>query len=198
VIEVGMISEILSPRTLSSESIGFRTFRSPTRFVSPPRFCRYRVWHGAPAEASDSPWRQGFSVVNASSDLDLVLTLDDVPPLAMLADLREAFRSCPRVSTASSICQSEASHSTNFSARADRVLVAHRRWPVTDQSGPVDVMIAFLYPGQGAQHAGLLRALPGSAATRRTLEEAAELLRLSTSSTPQKRWRRPRMLNWRC
>jgi malonate decarboxylase epsilon subunit len=37
-------------------------------------------------------------------------------------------------------------------------------------------MIAFLYPGQGAQHAGMLSALPGSAATRRTLEEAAELL----------------------
>jgi malonate decarboxylase epsilon subunit len=37
-------------------------------------------------------------------------------------------------------------------------------------------MITFLYPGQGAQHAGMLSTLPGSAATRRTLEEAAELL----------------------
>jgi malonate decarboxylase epsilon subunit len=37
-------------------------------------------------------------------------------------------------------------------------------------------MIAFLYPGQGAQHAGMLANLPGSAATNRTLEEAAELL----------------------
>jgi malonate decarboxylase epsilon subunit len=37
-------------------------------------------------------------------------------------------------------------------------------------------MIAFLYPGQGAQHAGMLTALPDSAATRNTLEEAAELL----------------------
>jgi malonate decarboxylase epsilon subunit len=37
-------------------------------------------------------------------------------------------------------------------------------------------MIAFLYPGQGAQYAGMLTTLPDSAATRRTLEEAAELL----------------------
>jgi malonate decarboxylase epsilon subunit len=37
-------------------------------------------------------------------------------------------------------------------------------------------MIAFLYPGQGAQRAGMLANLPDSAATRSTLEEAAELL----------------------
>lgn len=37
-------------------------------------------------------------------------------------------------------------------------------------------MIAFLYPGQGAQHAGMIANLPASAATRRTLEEAAELV----------------------
>ena len=37
----------------------------------------------------------GVSAVKASSDLDLVLTVDDVPPLAMLADLREAFRALP-------------------------------------------------------------------------------------------------------
>lgn len=37
-------------------------------------------------------------------------------------------------------------------------------------------MIAFLYPGQGAQHAGMMANLPASAATRSTLEEAAELV----------------------
>ena len=37
-------------------------------------------------------------------------------------------------------------------------------------------MIAFLYPGQGAQHASMFTTLPDSAATRATLEEAAELL----------------------
>jgi malonate decarboxylase epsilon subunit len=37
-------------------------------------------------------------------------------------------------------------------------------------------MIAFLYPGQGAQHAGMFANLPGSAASRSTLEEAVELL----------------------
>ena len=37
-------------------------------------------------------------------------------------------------------------------------------------------MIAFLYPGQGAQRPGMLANLPDSVATRRTMEEAAELL----------------------
>jgi malonate decarboxylase epsilon subunit len=37
-------------------------------------------------------------------------------------------------------------------------------------------MIAFLYTGQGAQHAGMIAGLPDSAATRRTLAEAAELI----------------------
>jgi malonate decarboxylase epsilon subunit len=37
-------------------------------------------------------------------------------------------------------------------------------------------MIAFLYPGQGAQRPGMLADLPDSAAARRTLEEAADLL----------------------
>jgi len=37
-------------------------------------------------------------------------------------------------------------------------------------------MIAFLYPGQGAQRAGMLANLPNTMATRRTMEEAAELL----------------------
>ena len=39
----------------------------------------------------------GVSVITASSDLDLVLTVDDVPPLAMLCDLRDvpcAARAC--------------------------------------------------------------------------------------------------------
>ena len=37
-------------------------------------------------------------------------------------------------------------------------------------------MIAFLYPGQGVQRAGMFAHLPGSAAVRATLAEAAELL----------------------
>jgi len=37
-------------------------------------------------------------------------------------------------------------------------------------------MIAFLYPGQGTQHAGMLGCLPNSAATRRTLDEAADAI----------------------
>ena len=37
-------------------------------------------------------------------------------------------------------------------------------------------MIAFLYPGQGAQRPEMLADLPDSAAARRTLEEAADLL----------------------
>jgi malonate decarboxylase epsilon subunit len=37
-------------------------------------------------------------------------------------------------------------------------------------------MIAFLYPGQGSQHVGMLASLPDSPSTRETLKEAAELL----------------------
>jgi len=37
----------------------------------------------------------GVFATTPSSDLDLVLTADDVPPLAMLADLRDAFRELP-------------------------------------------------------------------------------------------------------
>ena len=37
-------------------------------------------------------------------------------------------------------------------------------------------MIAFLYPGQGAQRPGMLADLPDSAATRSTLQEAADLI----------------------
>ena len=37
-------------------------------------------------------------------------------------------------------------------------------------------MIAFLYPGQGTQHPGMLDGLPDGPATRKTLSEAAEIL----------------------
>jgi phosphoribosyl-dephospho-CoA transferase len=37
----------------------------------------------------------GVFAAGAASDLDLVLTIDDVPPVAMLADLRDAFRESP-------------------------------------------------------------------------------------------------------
>jgi malonyl CoA-acyl carrier protein transacylase len=58
-------------------------------------------------------------------------------------------------------------------------------------------MIAFPYPGQGAQHVGMI-------ASRRTARQHEErwtkrpgFSRLSASWTPPKRWRRSRMLNWR-
>ena len=37
----------------------------------------------------------GVLAVTAASDLDVVMTVDDVPPLALLADLRDAFRELP-------------------------------------------------------------------------------------------------------
>jgi malonate decarboxylase epsilon subunit len=46
-------------------------------------------------------------------------------------------------------------------------------------------MIAFLYPGQGAQHAGMIANLPDSAATRKTLGEAAELLPIGELDTAE-------------
>jgi phosphoribosyl-dephospho-CoA transferase len=95
VIEVGMISEILSPPDLVE-----RVDRLPDlpvtdafRLAAPILSLSGLAW--GPGGSVGFTLATGVSVVTASSDLDLVLTLDDVPPLAMLADLREAFRELP-------------------------------------------------------------------------------------------------------
>jgi phosphoribosyl-dephospho-CoA transferase len=95
VIEVGMISEILSPPDLVERVDRLPdlpvtdAFRKAAAILSPSGL----AW--GPGGSVGFTLATGVSMVTASSDLDLVLTLDDVPPLAMLADLREAFRELP-------------------------------------------------------------------------------------------------------
>jgi phosphoribosyl-dephospho-CoA transferase len=95
VIAVGTVTEVLSPPDLVD-----RVDRLPELAVS-------SALHGSAALLTPTGLRwgpagsvgftlaTGVSAVTAASDLDLVLTVDEVPPLAMLADLREAFRELP-------------------------------------------------------------------------------------------------------
>jgi phosphoribosyl-dephospho-CoA transferase len=95
VIAVDMITEILSPPDLVE-----RVDRLPDL---PATHALRRVgdlltgsglrW--GPAGSVGFTMATGVSAVTASSDLDLVLTLQDIPPLTMLSDLREAFRLLP-------------------------------------------------------------------------------------------------------
>jgi phosphoribosyl-dephospho-CoA transferase len=94
-IDVGMISEILSPPDLVERIDRLpdlpvtEAFRRAAERLTPTGL----AW--GPGGSVGFTLATGVSAVTASSDLDLVLTVDDVPPLAMLADLREAFRGLP-------------------------------------------------------------------------------------------------------
>jgi phosphoribosyl-dephospho-CoA transferase len=95
VIAVDVITEILSPPDLVE-----RVDRLPDL---PATHALRRVgdlltrsslrW--GPAGSVGFTMATGVSAVTAGSDLDLVLTLQDIPPLTMLSDLREAFRVLP-------------------------------------------------------------------------------------------------------
>jgi phosphoribosyl-dephospho-CoA transferase len=95
VFEIDSVSEVLSPADL----VG-RIDRLPDGAVT-------AALHRCAALLAPTGlrWGPGGSVgftlatgvlaVTASSDLDLVLTADDIPPVAMLAELRDAFRELP-------------------------------------------------------------------------------------------------------
>ena len=80
---------------MPNESTGFPTFLSARRFVAPPPCSTPTGLRWGPAGSVGFTLATGVSAVTASSDLDLVLTMDDVPRLVMLAELREAFRELP-------------------------------------------------------------------------------------------------------
>ncbi len=94
-IEVGTVTEVLSPADLLE-----RVDRLPDLAVTDalrgaavllePTGLRW-----GPGGSVGFSLATGVSAVTARSDLDLVLTTADVPPLAMLADLRAAFRKLP-------------------------------------------------------------------------------------------------------
>jgi phosphoribosyl-dephospho-CoA transferase len=95
VLDAGMISEVLSPPDLVE-----RVDRLPDVPVTDA--LRQAAALLTPTGLSWGPGGSvGFTLATAvsaitdSSDLDLILTVDEVPLLAMLADLREGFRELP-------------------------------------------------------------------------------------------------------
>jgi phosphoribosyl-dephospho-CoA transferase len=95
VIDVGMVSEILSPPDLVVRVDRLPDLPVTDAFRKAAAILSRSGLAWGPGGSVGFTLATGVSVVTASSDLDLVLTLDDVPPLAMLADLREAFRELP-------------------------------------------------------------------------------------------------------
>jgi phosphoribosyl-dephospho-CoA transferase len=95
VLDAGLISEVLSPPDLVERADRLpdlpvtTALRQAAALLTPTGL----VW--GPGGSVGFTLATGVSVVTATSDLDIVLTVDDVPPLAMLADLRAAFRELP-------------------------------------------------------------------------------------------------------
>jgi phosphoribosyl-dephospho-CoA transferase len=95
VIEADMVTETLSPSDLVD-----RIDRLPDLPVT-DALCRAAAlltstglrW--GPGGSVGFSLAAGVSVVTVSSDLDLVVTVDDVPALPALVELREAFRDLP-------------------------------------------------------------------------------------------------------
>jgi len=95
VIEAGTVTEVLSPGDLLE-----RVDRLPDLPVTAALHRAAAVLAPAglqwgPAGSVGFTLATGVSAVTASSDLDLVLTMDEVPQLAMLTELRKAFRELP-------------------------------------------------------------------------------------------------------
>ena len=94
-LDAGMISEVQSPQDLVERVDRLpnlpvtNALRQAAALLTPTDL----AW--GPGGSVGFTLATGVSVVTATSDLDLILTVDDVPPLAMLADLREAFRGLP-------------------------------------------------------------------------------------------------------
>lgn len=94
-IEIGMVSEILTPPDLVARDVSLpdlpvtRAFHQAARLLTPAGL----RW--GPGGSVGFSLATGVSVVTADSDLDLVLTVDEVPPVAMLTDMREALRALP-------------------------------------------------------------------------------------------------------
>jgi phosphoribosyl-dephospho-CoA transferase len=96
VIEAGTVSEVLSPPDLVDRVDRLLpdlpltdALRQAAALLAPTGL----RW--GPGGSVGFTLATGVSAVTASSDLDLVLTVDDVPTLTMLVDLREAFRELP-------------------------------------------------------------------------------------------------------
>ena len=90
-----MIAEILTPPDLVTRDVKLpdlpvtRAFHQAAALLTPTGL----RW--GPGGSVGFSLATGVSVITADSDLDLVLTVDELPPVAMLADMREGLRALP-------------------------------------------------------------------------------------------------------
>ena len=95
VLDGGMISEVLSPPDLVERADRLPDLPVTNALRQAAALLTSTGVRWGPGGSVGFSLATGVSAVTASSDLDLILTVDGVPPLAMLADLREAFRKLP-------------------------------------------------------------------------------------------------------
>ena len=95
VLDGGMISEVLSPPDLVERADRLPDLPVTNALRQATALLTSTGLRWGPGGSVGFTLATGVSAVTASSDLDLILTVDDVPPLAMLADLREALRELP-------------------------------------------------------------------------------------------------------
>jgi len=94
-IEAGAVTEILSPADLAERVDGLPDLPVSEALHRAAALLAPAGLRWGPAGSVGFTLATGVSAVTASSDLDLVLTMDEVPRLVMLAELREAFRELP-------------------------------------------------------------------------------------------------------
>jgi phosphoribosyl-dephospho-CoA transferase len=94
-IEIGLVAEILTPPDLVARAMALpdlpvtRALHQAAAVLTPTGL----RW--GPAGSVGFSLATGVSVITASSDLDLVVTVDDGPPPHVLADMRDALRGLP-------------------------------------------------------------------------------------------------------
>jgi phosphoribosyl-dephospho-CoA transferase len=94
-VEVDSVAEVLSPADLVGrlDQLPALPVKDTLRQVAAQLSPTGLRW--GPGGSVGFTLATGVSAVTPDSDLDIVLTVDDVPPLSMLADLRESFRTLP-------------------------------------------------------------------------------------------------------
>jgi phosphoribosyl-dephospho-CoA transferase len=95
VIEAGTVTEVLSPPDLVDRVDRLPDLPVTDALRQAAALLAPTALRWGPGGSVGFTLATGVSAVTVSSDLDLVLTVDDVPTLTMLADLREAFRELP-------------------------------------------------------------------------------------------------------
>jgi phosphoribosyl-dephospho-CoA transferase len=94
-IEVGSVTEGLSPADLVDRVDRLPDLRVTDTLRRAAALLAPTGLRWGPGGSVGFSLATGLLAITPTSDLDLVLTADDVPPLTMLAGLREAFRELP-------------------------------------------------------------------------------------------------------